>query len=335
MNNLIYKIFLYSIFLILSVIIYPCSLYSQKKSTISLHEKNIPIREVLNKIEKETEYSMAYRSKLNLEKQITVSFNNTKLDKALEKILEGTDFSYKIKGYHIIIFYDENKNQEPEELPIDTVEKEIIRLPNIQYDFSKNTKVSKPEPIRAKANIASIEIPPAPKKEKETFLVIKNNILFDAALIQYLNLNLGAEVRLSDRYTLDIFASYNPWSFENNKKMKHVLIQPEIRYWFDKSFSGHFVGLHAHWSYYNIGNISLPVKLNYRYEGWMAGAGISYGYQWKLNSKWSMEANIGVGYANIQYEQYEYPVCGDFIKEGNKNYIGLTKAGITISYKLK
>jgi len=300
-----------------------------------MEEENTSIREILKKIEKETDYSVAYRSKLNLEKQISVSFNNVSLEKALDRILEGTDFSFRIKGYHIIIFKDEKKDEKPEVVPVDTVKKEVVRLPALEYDFSKNTKITPPRPVRAMAKITPVVIPPPLKSEKEPSVKIKNNLLFDAITIQYLNLNLGTEVRLTNKYTLDISLSYNPWTFGDNKKMKHVLIQPEFRYWFNKSFTGHYVGLHAHWAFYNIGNILLPVKLEDRYQGWLAGAGISYGYQWKLSSRWSMEANIGVGYANIQYKQYEYPVCGEYIKDGHKNYFGLTKAGITLSYTLK
>ena len=32
---------------------------------------------------------------------------------------------------------------------------------------------------------------------------------------------------------------------------------------------------------------------NYRYQGNLYGAGLSYGYQWLLSNRWSMEAVIG------------------------------------------
>lgn len=335
MNNLTCKIFLYSIFLILSLIVYPYPAFAQKSNTVSLREKNTSIGEILNKIEKETGYSMAYnRSKLKLDKQISITLNNVKINKALDQIFKDTNYSYKIKGYHVIIVYNEKK----EEIPIEPEKKEVIILPPIEYDFSKNIKIDTDiyKPVLAEADIKPVEIaPPPPQEEKGPFVLLKNNILYDIIAINSLNLNLGAELKLSDRYTLDMLISYNPWTFADNKKMKHILIQPELRYWLGKSFSGHFVGLHAHWALFNIGNTSFLTKIEDRYQGSLFGGGISYGYKWSLNPKWSMEATAGLGYANVNYKRYEYPVCGEFIEKKQKSYIGLTKIGLTISYTIK
>ena len=54
--------------------------------------------------------------------------------------------------------------------------------------------------------------------------------------------NAGVETRLSDKWTLDVSAGYNPFTFSDNKKLKHILIQPEVRYWLCSPFAGHFVG---------------------------------------------------------------------------------------------
>lgn len=334
MNNLTCKIFLYSIFLILSLIVYPYPAFAQKSNTVSLREKNTSISTILNKIEKETGYSMAYnRSKLKLDEQISITLNNVKINKALDQIFKDTDYSYKIKGYHVIIV----RNEKKEEIPVEPEKKEVIILPPIEYDFSQNIHIDTEiyKPISAQTNIRPINIPSPPKEEKEPFLLIKNNILYDIIAVNSLNLNLGAELKLSDKYTLDILASYNPWTFGDNKKMKHILIQPELRYWLGKSFSGHFMGVHAHWAMFNIGNTSFLAKIEDRYQGSLFGGGFSYGYKWALNAKWSMEATAGLGYANVNYKRYDYPVCGEFIEKKQKNYIGVTKIGLTISYTLK
>lgn len=57
---------------------------------------------------------------------------------------------------------------------------------------------------------------------------IKTNLLYDATT----TFNLGAEFALSPKWTLDVSGNYNPWTFSNNKKWKHWLVQPEARYWF-------------------------------------------------------------------------------------------------------
>ncbi|WP_418447357.1 DUF3575 domain-containing protein, partial [Barnesiella intestinihominis] len=39
-----------------------------------------------------------------------------------------------------------------------------------------------------------------------------------------------------------------------------------------------------------------PDVKKYRYQGNTYGAGLSYGYQWILTPRWSIEGSIGVGY---------------------------------------
>ena len=51
---------------------------------------------------------------------------------------------------------------------------------------------------------------------------IKTNLLYDATT----TFNLGAEFALSPKWTLDVSGNYNPWTFSNNKKWKHWLVQP-------------------------------------------------------------------------------------------------------------
>lgn len=43
--------------------------------------------------------------------------------------------------------------------------------------------------------------------------------------------NLGVEVRLSERFTLETGFHYNPFPAGENKRWKHWFVQPELRYW--------------------------------------------------------------------------------------------------------
>ena len=76
---------------------------------------------------------------------------------------------------------------------------------------------------------------------------VKSNLLYDATTTP----NIGVEYRLSDKWTTGINAALNPWSFSNNKKLKHFLVSPQGRYWFCESFEGHFVGMNAAYAHYN------------------------------------------------------------------------------------
>ena len=162
---------------------------------------------------------------------------------------------------------------------------------------------------------------------------IKSNLLYDATA----TMNLGAEFRLGRRTSLDVPLSWNPWQFSNNRKWKHVLVQPEFRLWTKETFSGHFFGLHAHYAYYNVGNLPKPFSENMRqsrYEGWLAGVGVSYGYRWSFSQHWGLEATIGVGYAYLDYDKYPCHKCGEKLKSDTKNYFGPTKVGVSLIYAI-
>lgn len=160
---------------------------------------------------------------------------------------------------------------------------------------------------------------------------IKTNALYWATT----TLNLGFEVGLSKKFTLDVSGNYNPWEFSDNKQIKHWLVQPELRYWLCERFYGHFFGLHAHYAEANVSNLNMFGLGHDRYQGNIYGGGISYGYQWILNKRWSMEATIGVGYARIDYDKYNCGECGNKIGKGHKNYVGPTKVGLSIIYFIK
>lgn len=183
-------------------------------------------------------------------------------------------------------------------------------------------------------------------------LAVKTNLVADATT----TMNLGLELGLSKKTSLEVNVNYNPWLYDGKdveglgfttKKFKHLLIQPEFRYWFCERFNGHFIGIHGHWGKYNVGAMALndPDFANpdfeskiwgnlgkYRYQGDFYGAGISYGYQWVLSKHWNIEGNIGVGYARIKYDKYECQKCGSILESGHYNYFGPTKAAISLIY---
>lgn len=165
---------------------------------------------------------------------------------------------------------------------------------------------------------------------------IKNNLLYDATATP----NLALEMALSRKTTLELGAGLNWFDFSDNRKLKHLLLQPELRWWTCDVFNGHFFGIHAHGAQFNVGGWDIPVgrldtfKEN-RYEGYLYGGGISYGYQWILSPRWNFEASIGGGYARIHYDKYPCTNCGSKIEEGKYNYWGVTKAALSLIYIIK
>ncbi|MCD8044225.1 MAG: DUF3575 domain-containing protein [Tannerellaceae bacterium] len=168
---------------------------------------------------------------------------------------------------------------------------------------------------------------------------IKTNLLYWATTTP----NLSLEYAFSERITLDVSGSYNPWQFgsrEKNKKIKHWTVQPEVKYWLCEKFNGSFLGLHAHYGRFNAGGVKLPFDIwkglsGQRYEGYLTGGGISYGYQWYLSSRWNLEAEFSFGYAYVNYKEYECRRCGDYIGRNHHHYFGPTRVGVSLVYFFK
>lgn len=168
-------------------------------------------------------------------------------------------------------------------------------------------------------------------------VAVKTNLAYWGAAVSP---NIALEFGLSKKFTLEAGGGFNLWTFDDNKKAKHWLVQPELRYWFCDIFNGHFIGLHAHGAQFNVGNWDIPIgrldvlKEN-RYEGYLYGGGLSYGYQWMLGNRWNLETSIGGGYARIHYDKYPCANCGTKVGEGKTNYWGITKAAVSLIYIIK
>jgi len=167
---------------------------------------------------------------------------------------------------------------------------------------------------------------------------LKTNLLSDG----FLSPNLGIEIGLAPKWTLDVSGQFNAWTLSHNRRWKHWAVQPEARYWFCDRFAGHFIGVHAHGGQYNIGGID--GKINFlgtdarklkdtRYQGWFAGAGVAYGYAWILGLHWNLEAEIGIGYSYTRYDRFRCTGCGKKIETDEPHhYVGPTKAAINLVY---
>ena len=168
---------------------------------------------------------------------------------------------------------------------------------------------------------------------------LKTNLGYDATA----SINLGVEVALAKRWTLDLSGNYNPFTInkDTNMKWKHWFAQPEARYWFCHKFGGHFLAMHLWGGQYNVGNVDFVPKMfgtnfpnlaDYRYEGYFAGAGIGYGYAWMLGNHWNLELEAAFGAAHTWYDKYYCPKCGSKLGSDNYVYWGITKVAINLVY---
>ena len=165
-------------------------------------------------------------------------------------------------------------------------------------------------------------------------IAVSNNLLFDLAGA----FSAGVEIPLSNRTSVEAYGSIRPWKRSDDNVHKHWLVQAQYRIWPCQVMNGFFFGPYAHFGEYNLGNQTVLFGLlnglkPYRYEGWLAGAGIGIGYEYALAKHWNMEFEIGAGAIYSISDSFECDVCNRPKDTGVKHLRpAITKAALSIVY---
>lgn len=176
---------------------------------------------------------------------------------------------------------------------------------------------------------------------------VKTNALYLATSTP----NIGLEYAFADRFSLELEGGYNPWTLDSdrNMKAKHLLVSPEVRYWFCEAFNGHFIGINANYTLFNLSGVDVPAVFfpsarsammledlkNRRSEGWAAGAGLTYGCVWPIARRWNLECTVGLGYWYTDYDKFESRKCGLFQEHVSHGAFGPTALGISFIYLIR
>ncbi|MBO5310492.1 MAG: DUF3575 domain-containing protein [Bacteroidales bacterium] len=176
---------------------------------------------------------------------------------------------------------------------------------------------------------------------------VKTNALYLATSTP----NIGLEYAFADRFSLELEGGYNPWTLDSdrNMKAKHFLVSPEVRYWFCEAFNGHFIGINANYTLFNLSGVDVPAVFfpsarsamvledlkNRRSEGWAAGAGLTYGCVWPIARRWNLECTVGLGYWYTDYDKFESRKCGLFQEHVSHGAFGPTALGISFIYLIR
>ncbi len=168
-----------------------------------------------------------------------------------------------------------------------------------------------------------------PSQQEKWIIAIKSNLLFVAALTA----NLGIEISPFSHWSFDLPVWYSPYNITPERKLRLLAVQPEIRWWSKEAMKGHFIGLHTHVAGFNV-----AINDHGRYQDpnhalW--GMGISYGYAVDIGKmkRWTLECNIGAGFAEFDYDVYRNWKNGPKFRSGSDWYWGITRGGVSISYK--
>lgn len=165
---------------------------------------------------------------------------------------------------------------------------------------------------------------------------VKTNVLHD---LSTLSLNVAGEYAFKPQWSAELSASANFWGSWGGSRLDHVLLQPEIKYWFCEKYNGWFVDAHGIGGYANVGKFwdfskihpRFPDLRNYELRNAiMLGLGIGGGYDFILSRHWNLELEAGLGYIYTRGDEYDGTTL---LLEGSIfDYVGPTKLAASIVY---
>ena len=179
--------------------------------------------------------------------------------------------------------------------------------------------------------------PVAASCRRRPLLALKTNLLFDAALMP----NVEIEVPVGKRWSVNGEYAFPWWQFDRGKYCMQVLMGGlEGRYWLGSRKSredrevltGHFLGLYAGGGKYDL---QWGEK---RYQGeFFIAAGVSYGWATRIARHLHLEFNIGIGLLRTDYRHYHARDNYQTLlwqENGKYTWFGPTKAKITLVWLL-
>lgn len=200
--------------------------------------------------------------------------------------------------------------------------------------------------LRTLALVAGLLMAAGALKAQDKFAV-KTNLLHDATA----SVNLGVEYGFAPQWSVAVSGSYNDWTV-NDMWLNHMLISPEVRYWFCERFAGTFVSVHGHAGTAKLGSFwdfsqyyeKFPNLENFMLkDATVLGIGVGIGHAFVLGRHWNLEMEFGLGYMYTKGDEYQMSETVDGkhylpeeaipVLEGSIfDYVGPTKLGLSIVY---
>lgn len=137
--------------------------------------------------------------------------------------------------------------------------------------------------------------------------------------------NMSVETRLAAKWTFNSDLVISPWESIDNSPFLFGMILPEARFYPKRAFNGFYIGIFGaaqifkmtKWNYINTGKYQ---------KGRGFGAGLSLGYEVKINDKWNIDVFGGWGWQNSQYWGY--------YTNNKEKYKGWNGSGEWMPYKI-
>lgn len=143
-------------------------------------------------------------------------------------------------------------------------------------------------------------------------------------IIEYANLgtlNLDASYAFARRWSVNVGARYNPFSFKNSREddfhNKQQSYSVGVRFWPWHVCSGWWLGTKLRYQEYSTGGIISPITE----EGDRWGAGVYAGYSYMLHRHVNIDFGVGLWGGGAKYSSYSCPRCGVTVDSGDKAFI--------------
>jgi hypothetical protein len=172
-------------------------------------------------------------------------------------------------------------------------------------------------------------VTPEPIEHKPWYIGIKTNMLYDAAAVP----NLGIDIYLGKRWSIDGNWMYSWWKCDHRHRYWRTYGGDiAVRKWFGKKaaqkpLTGHHIGLY--------GQI---VTYDFEWQGrgylgdrWTYGGGLEYGYSAPIAKRLNIDFTLGLGYLRGQYKEY-LPIDKCYVWQVTKmrNWFGPTKLEVSL-----
>ncbi|MDD4819927.1 MAG: DUF3575 domain-containing protein [Flavobacteriales bacterium] len=167
--------------------------------------------------------------------------------------------------------------------------------------------------------------------ERRSQFAVTTNALYWCALLP----NGGLSFRFGQQWAINATGAYTWWSFSKGKKTYYIWeVAPSVSFFLskEKKWRGHYFSAYWHSGRYDI----KPKNDERGHQGDYWGAGLEYGYIFRIGKQFDLSLYIRGGYVFSNYKAYssDFLPCYDYLYSNNKNLITLTGAGVSFIWRI-
>lgn len=96
-----------SLFLFISIFCLNAKNMNSQNARVTLNQQGVQLEKVLNEIEKQTDYLFVYDKKVDTTRKVSISTQQTALNKVLSQLFDGTNTKFVTEGSYIVLFAED------------------------------------------------------------------------------------------------------------------------------------------------------------------------------------------------------------------------------------